>query len=166
MCVCFSCPPFSTATTPSKVQVATKFYPYDPKDGGVRARTADELLPALDASLKRLQLAQVDLYQIHGPGLLSDGKQIGDALAEAVISGRCKAVGVRSPFSLSQHSIFDSNNQYILFSLFPATSRTISLSFSPPPPQPLPPLTKELRLAISDTTTRMPAMMPQQFCAQ
>ena len=42
----------------SKVQIATKFYPYDPKDGGVRARTAAELLPALDASLKRLQVTR------------------------------------------------------------------------------------------------------------
>jgi aryl-alcohol dehydrogenase-like predicted oxidoreductase len=87
--------------TRSKIQVATKFYPYDPKSGGAMARTAKELLPALDASLQRLQMQSVDLYQIHGPGLESDGKEIGLALAEAVKSGRCKAVGV-SNFALSE----------------------------------------------------------------
>ena len=84
-----------------KIQVATKFYPYDPSTGGTRARTAAELLPALDASLKRLQMPSVDLYQIHGPGLDADGAEIGRALAEAVMSGRAKAVGV-SNFALSE----------------------------------------------------------------
>jgi len=91
------------ASTPaqqrSKIQVATKFYPYDPKTS--MPRSAEDLIPALDASLKRLQMKQVDLYQIHGPGLLSDGTQIGEALAEAVKSGRCKAVGV-SNFALDE----------------------------------------------------------------
>jgi aryl-alcohol dehydrogenase-like predicted oxidoreductase len=35
-------------------------------------------------------MRSVDLYQIHGPGLQADGTKIGEALAEAVKSGRCK----------------------------------------------------------------------------
>jgi aryl-alcohol dehydrogenase-like predicted oxidoreductase len=73
------------------VQVATKFYPVDPRYNF--PRSAKDLLPALDASLARLRVESVDLYQIHNPGFLS-GKAIGEALAEAVKSGRCKAVGV------------------------------------------------------------------------
>ena len=91
----------SPAAEREKIQVATKFYPYDPSTGATRARTAAELLPALDASLKRLQMSSVDLYQIHGPGLDADGAEIGRALAEAVKSGRAKAVGV-SNFALSE----------------------------------------------------------------
>jgi len=83
----------------SKIQIATKFFPSDPNTD--MPRSAKELIPALDASLRRLQVKQVDLYQIHGPGLLSDGTQIGLALAEAVQSGRCKAVGV-SNFALDE----------------------------------------------------------------
>jgi len=75
----------------ARVQVATKFYPVDPKYNF--PRSAKDLIPALDASLARLQLDCVDLYQIHNPGILS-GKAVGEALAEAVKSGRCKAVGV------------------------------------------------------------------------
>ncbi|EKX50419.1 hypothetical protein GUITHDRAFT_55598, partial [Guillardia theta CCMP2712] len=75
-----------------KVRVATKFYPVVPSTN--LPRGAQDLIPALDASLARLQLPNVDLYQIHGPGLQSSGEEIGEALAEAVISGRCKAVGV------------------------------------------------------------------------
>jgi len=73
------------------VQVATKFYPVDPKTN--IPRRAIDILPALDQSLGRLGLNSVDLYQIHNPGFLS-GKAVGEALAEAVMSGRCKAVGV------------------------------------------------------------------------
>ena len=82
----------------SRVQVATKFYPVDPKSN--LPRRARDLLPALDASLARLQLPSVDLYQVHNPGFLP-GKALGAALAEAVKSGRCKAVGV-SNFSLRE----------------------------------------------------------------
>ena len=73
------------------MQVATKFYPVDPRYN--IPRSAKDLLPALDASLARLRVESVDLYQIHNPGFLS-GRAIGEALAEAVKSGRCKAVGV------------------------------------------------------------------------
>ena len=45
-------------------------------------------------SYYRMRISSVDLYQIHGPGLQSDGTEIGQALAEAVKSGRCRAVGV------------------------------------------------------------------------
>jgi aryl-alcohol dehydrogenase-like predicted oxidoreductase len=102
----------------SKVQVATKFYPVDPKVDSTSSfqlilaalycidacqlsfrahlpvfhmkilllavfhmkmlfkqtnfpRSAADILPALDRSLKRLGLESVDLYQIHNPGFLS-----------------------------------------------------------------------------------------------
>ena len=80
------------ASTPQpqrqRIQVATKYYPVDPKTS--LPRSEKELITALDASLNRLQMRSVDLYQIHGPGLQADGTKIGEALAEAVKSGRCK----------------------------------------------------------------------------
>lgn len=78
----------------SRVQVASKFYPVDPASSLPRINVKKDLLNALDASLARLQLDHVDLYQIHAPLMVENGAAVGDALAEAVISGRCKAVGV------------------------------------------------------------------------
>ena len=88
----------------SRVQVASKFYPVDPASSLPRINVKKDLLNALDASLARLQLDHVDLYQIHGPLMVENGAAVGDALAEAVISGRCKAVGVSNyNYQASQH---------------------------------------------------------------
>jgi aryl-alcohol dehydrogenase-like predicted oxidoreductase len=73
----------------SKVIVATKFMPSPWK---LDVRTA--LLAAVRASLARLGVASVDLYQIHGPISLRSHAVLADALAAAHDAGLVKAVGV------------------------------------------------------------------------
>jgi aryl-alcohol dehydrogenase-like predicted oxidoreductase len=75
--------------------VATKFMPF-PWRLGKRA-----LLRALRKSLRRLQLACVDLYQIHWPIPLVALETWMDALADAVEAGLTRAVGV-SNYSAEQ----------------------------------------------------------------
>jgi len=77
-----------------KIQVASKFYPVDPTTSLPRINVKKDLIAALDATLQRLQLDHIDLYQMHAPLTIENGAVVGDALAEAVRSGRCKAVGV------------------------------------------------------------------------
>jgi aryl-alcohol dehydrogenase-like predicted oxidoreductase len=71
------------------VVVATKFAPWP-------YRLASSTLGgALDASLKRLGLAQVDLYQVHWPwGSLIRIETLMNALADQVEAGKIRAVGV------------------------------------------------------------------------
>jgi aryl-alcohol dehydrogenase-like predicted oxidoreductase len=71
-----------------RVVVATKFAPY-PWRLGVRS-----LRRALTASLRRLGLARVDLYQIHFPYTILSQRGMLDALADAVAEGEVGAVGV------------------------------------------------------------------------
>lgn len=71
-----------------EVLVATKFFPFP-----WRLRKS-ALLRALKKSLKRLQLSQVDLYQIHMPfGRWSKPEYV-SALADAVEAGLTRSVGV------------------------------------------------------------------------
>lgn len=72
-----------------RVIVATKFIPFP-----WRRPLRTKLMDALRASLDRLRLPFVHLYQVHGPISLSSHEAMADALAEAVSSGLCKAVGV------------------------------------------------------------------------
>ncbi|MCX8071585.1 MAG: aldo/keto reductase [Candidatus Binatia bacterium] len=76
-------------TNRERVLVATKFIPFPWR---VPLRT--KLRDALRASLDRLRLPFVHLYQIHGPISLCSHETMAEALAEAVQSGLCKAVGV------------------------------------------------------------------------
>ncbi len=72
----------------NKVLIATKFFPFPWR----MRKTA--LVTALKKSLNRLQLSQVDLYQIHVPlGRWSKPEYV-SALADAVESGLTRAVGV------------------------------------------------------------------------
>lgn len=73
----------------ASVVVATKFMPSPWK---LEVRGA--LLKALRASLSRLGLPAVDLYQIHGPVSLRSHAVLADALARAHQEGLVKAVGV------------------------------------------------------------------------
>jgi aryl-alcohol dehydrogenase-like predicted oxidoreductase len=73
----------------ASVIVATKFMPSPWK---VNVRTA--LLKSLRASLGRLGLPSVDLYQLHGPISLRSHDALADALAAARDAGLVKAVGV------------------------------------------------------------------------
>ena len=72
-----------------RLTIATKFIPMPWKldvHGALRA--------SLEASLERLGLDQVELYQIHGPISLRSNKALADALAAVVKDGLTKAVGV------------------------------------------------------------------------
>ncbi|HXX88594.1 MAG TPA: aldo/keto reductase [Acidimicrobiales bacterium] len=71
------------------VVIATKFMP-SPQKVFVRS----SLLKALRASLRRLGLASVGLYQIHGPISLRSHEAMADALAAASDAGLVEAVGV------------------------------------------------------------------------
>ena len=75
-------------TTDKEVLIATKFFPFP-----WRMRKA-ALIRVLKNSLERLQLSQVDLYQIHMPfGRWSQPEYV-SALADAVDAGLTRAVGV------------------------------------------------------------------------
>jgi aryl-alcohol dehydrogenase-like predicted oxidoreductase len=49
---------------------------------------------AIDASLERLGVEQVDLWQIHRPDILTHPQEVARALDDAVASGKVRAVGV------------------------------------------------------------------------
>jgi aryl-alcohol dehydrogenase-like predicted oxidoreductase len=70
------------------IVIASKFAPLPNR---LNART---LLTALDASLERLGVDQIDLYQIHWPYTLLDVNALMDVLALAVRLGKIRAVGV------------------------------------------------------------------------
>lgn len=74
--------------TDRPVVIATKFFPYPWR----LAKNA--LRNALDGSLYRLQLQQVDLYQIHWPSPLISMPGLMDQLADVVAEGKVRAVGV------------------------------------------------------------------------
>jgi aryl-alcohol dehydrogenase-like predicted oxidoreductase len=80
----------------ASVVIATKFMPSPWK---LQVRSA--LLKALRASLGRLGLPAVDLYQIHGPISLRSHSALADALAAAHQEGLVKAVGV-SNYSVAE----------------------------------------------------------------
>ncbi|HEY8597029.1 MAG TPA: aldo/keto reductase [Thermomicrobiales bacterium] len=77
------------------IVVATKFAPLPWRMG---ARTVRQ---ALDASLNRLGMASIELYQIHFPYSLISIEALMDALADAVADGKVRAVGV-SNYSAEQ----------------------------------------------------------------
>ena len=73
----------------ASVVLATKFMP-SPWKLNVRGA----LLKSLRASLRRLDVACVELYQLHGPVSLRSHAALADALAAAREAGLVKAVGV------------------------------------------------------------------------
>jgi aryl-alcohol dehydrogenase-like predicted oxidoreductase len=83
------------AQDPGPVVVATKFAPLPGR------WTARRLAGALAASLARLGLARVDLYQIHFPYTLIPIESLMNALADQVEAGKARAVGV-SNYSAAQ----------------------------------------------------------------
>lgn len=68
--------------------IASKFAPFPNRF------SARSLLQALDASLERLGVSQIDLYQIHWPYTFLNVNDLMDTLAEAVHSGKVRTVGV------------------------------------------------------------------------
>jgi aryl-alcohol dehydrogenase-like predicted oxidoreductase len=96
------------------VVIASKFAPMPNRF------SARSLLKALDASLERLNVKTIDLYQIHWPYTLLSVDALMDALAEAVRSGKVRAVGVsnygadlmmRAHDRLARHDIPLASNQ-------------------------------------------------------
>jgi aryl-alcohol dehydrogenase-like predicted oxidoreductase len=73
----------------TRVVVATKFIPFPWK-----LALASALMASLHASLQRLRLPWLHLYQIHGPISLRSHQAMGDALAAPYREGLIKAVGV------------------------------------------------------------------------
>ncbi|HLI08945.1 MAG TPA: aldo/keto reductase [Ktedonobacteraceae bacterium] len=97
-----------------RVIIATKFAPMPTR---FSART---LLDALDASLERLGVQTIDLYQIHWPYTFLSIDALMDMLAIAVRSGKVRAVGVsnynvkqmqRAAARLARHDIPLASNQ-------------------------------------------------------
>ncbi|MEO6629315.1 MAG: aldo/keto reductase, partial [Aquihabitans sp.] len=84
-----------------KVVLATKFFPA-PWKLNVKAA----LLSSLRASLDRLGVESVDLYQIHGPISLRGHGALADALADAHAAGLVHAVGV-SNYSVKETRSID-----------------------------------------------------------
>jgi aryl-alcohol dehydrogenase-like predicted oxidoreductase len=96
------------------VVIASKFAPLPNRF------SARSLLKALDASLERLNVKTIDLYQIHWPYTIIGADSLMDALAEAVRSGKVRAVGVsnysadqmrRAHARLARHEIPLASNQ-------------------------------------------------------
>ena len=73
----------------ANVVIATKFFP-----APYKIFVGSALLAALRASLDRLRLPWVHLYQIHGPISLRSHAAMADALAAVHAAGLVKAVGV------------------------------------------------------------------------
>jgi aryl-alcohol dehydrogenase-like predicted oxidoreductase len=84
----------------SSVVLATKFMPSPWK-----LNVKGALMRSLRASLDRLGVAAVDLYQIHGPVSLRSHSAMADALAEAKEAGLVKAVGVSNYSAAETRSI-------------------------------------------------------------
>jgi predicted oxidoreductase len=61
----------------------------------------DYLMRALDHSLRRLGVEQVELYQIHRPDILTHPQEVARTLEDMVTSGKVRAIGV-SNYSVAQ----------------------------------------------------------------
>lgn len=84
----------------SSVLLATKFMPMPQK---LNVKTA--LRDALTASIRRLGVDRVDLYQIHGPISLRSKRALANALADVVEEGLASAVGVSNYSEREMRSI-------------------------------------------------------------
>ncbi len=82
--------------------IATKFMPSPWK-----VQVTSALMKSLRASLGRLGLPVVDLYQLHGPISLRSHAALADALAEAHHAGLVKAVGVSNYSAKETSSMAD-----------------------------------------------------------
>jgi aryl-alcohol dehydrogenase-like predicted oxidoreductase len=90
----------SDAQRAKSVKIATKFMPFPWK---VDVRRA--LMGSLRASLQRLGVQGVDLYQIHGPISFRSHSAMAEALAEAHRLGMTRAVGVSNYSAREMRSI-------------------------------------------------------------
>jgi aryl-alcohol dehydrogenase-like predicted oxidoreductase len=77
-----------TRRDPRSVVICTKFAPLPTR------LSARRLLTALDASLDRLGVKSIEVYCVHFPFTLLSIRSLMDAMAQAVRSGKIRAVGV------------------------------------------------------------------------
>lgn len=84
-------------------RIATKFNPFHPLRWHHGA-----LLQALRGSLARLELAKIDLYQIHVPYSFAPPRVWIDALADACAAGLTEAVGVSN---FTAHQLVDTHER-------------------------------------------------------
>jgi predicted oxidoreductase len=61
----------------------------------------DYLMAALEASLRRLRVEHIDLYQIHRPDILAHPQEVARTLEDMVASGKVRAIGV-SNYTVAQ----------------------------------------------------------------
>ncbi|HEX6162413.1 MAG TPA: aldo/keto reductase [Vicinamibacterales bacterium] len=81
-----------------EVIIATKvFYPVDAETTGGLSR--QQIATALDASLRRLGVDYIDLYQIHRLDLETPMEEICEALHDAVKAGKVRYIGASSMFA-------------------------------------------------------------------
>ena len=95
------------------VVVATKVYmPMSPGENG-KGLSRKHILSAIDASLKRLEMDYVDLYQIHRWDHLTPIEETMEALHDVVRSGKARYIGASSmyawQFAKAQH-VADANH--------------------------------------------------------
>jgi aryl-alcohol dehydrogenase-like predicted oxidoreductase len=83
-----------------KAVIASKFMPFPWK-----VNIGSALMKSLRASLERLGVGSVDLYQIHGPISLRSHAALAEALATAHQAGLVKAVGVSNYSAAETRSI-------------------------------------------------------------
>ncbi|WP_068080391.1 aldo/keto reductase [Novosphingobium rosa] len=74
--------------------------------GGIRPplpydQSPDYLAQAIDASLQRLGVETIDLWQVHRPDILAHPQEVARALDDAVAAGKIRALGV-SNFTVMQ----------------------------------------------------------------
>jgi predicted oxidoreductase len=64
-------------------------------------QSADYLRAAIDASLSRLKVDSVDLWQIHRPDILAHPQEVARVLDDALVGGKLRSLGV-SNFTMAQ----------------------------------------------------------------
>lgn len=88
------------------IVIATKFAPFPNRF------SSHTLMNALDASLDRLGVKTIDLYQIHWPYTFISLDALMDMLALAVSSGKIRAVGVSNFSSAQMRKAYDRLARY------------------------------------------------------
>ncbi|HUF08280.1 MAG TPA: aldo/keto reductase [Rhodothermales bacterium] len=83
-----------------EVVVATKVYsPMNPDDPNARGLSRKHIMDAIDASLRRLNMEYVDVYQIHRWDYDTPIEETMEALHDVVKSGKARYIGASSMFA-------------------------------------------------------------------
>jgi predicted oxidoreductase len=87
--------------------------------------SAAYLEQALDASLRRMGLDHVDLWQVHRPDILTHPEELAATLARMVDSGKARSIGV-SNFTAAQVAALQAHLPFALASVQPEFSAWVS----------------------------------------